>query len=85
MSDPVQEPELFHRMHARLVFDRPTLVEWLGDYFCFDGKQGTYAYHLTRCKSAFHVGTVSLDDFVEFDEETLEDLADFLLKKLMTY
>ncbi len=37
-------------------------------------KDGTYLYYLTRTKSAFSVGTVTLDDFEEIDEELLESL-----------
>lgn len=35
---------------------------------------GTYLYYLTRTKSAFSVGTVTLDDFEEIDGELLEDI-----------
>lgn len=34
-----------------------------------DGVDGTYYYCLTRVKEAFHVGTMTLDDFVEVDEQ----------------
>lgn len=34
-----------------------------------DGVDGTYIYCLTRVKEAFYVGTMTLDDFVEVDEE----------------
>lgn len=37
-------------------------------------KDGTYLYHLTRVKEAFHVGTMSLDDFVEVDEELVDEI-----------
>jgi len=30
---------------------------------------GTYLYNLTRVKSAFGIGTMTLDDFVEIDDE----------------
>ena len=32
-----------------------------------------------RVKEAFEIGTMTFDDFVEFDDETTSDLADFLL------
>ncbi|HAM79576.1 hypothetical protein [Ornithinibacillus bavariensis] len=35
---------------------------------------GTYLYHLTRSKSAFSVGTMTLNDFTEIDEELLDDI-----------
>jgi hypothetical protein len=37
-------------------------------------EDGTYLYHLTRVKEAFHVGTMTLDDFVEVDEEFLNEV-----------
>lgn len=57
-----------------------TVKEILDDYF--DIATDTYAYNLTRVKSAFNVGTVTLDDFEEFTEETTRDLAEYILKKL---
>ena len=35
---------------------------------------GTYLYRLNRVKSAFHVGTITLDDFVEVDDEFLNEV-----------
>lgn len=52
----------------------------LYDYFDID--KDCYAYNLTRDKSAFDVGTMNLDDFEEFDEETTNDIADYITKKL---
>lgn len=39
-----------------------------------DHMDGTYLYHLTRSKSAFAVGTMTLDDFKEIDEELLDEI-----------
>lgn len=39
-----------------------------------DYMDGTYLYYLTRCKSAFAIGTMTLDDFKEIDEELLYDI-----------
>ncbi len=39
-----------------------------------DYMDGTYLYHLTRSKSAFAVGTMTLDDFKEIDEELLDNI-----------
>lgn len=39
-----------------------------------DWMDGTYLYQLTRAKSAFSVGTMTFDDFVEVDEELLNDI-----------
>ena len=38
-------------------------------------------YHLTRDKSGFAIGTVTLDDFVEFDEDTIDDIVEYIAKK----
>lgn len=35
---------------------------------------GTYLYHLTRVKEAFNVGTMTLDDFVEIDNELVDEI-----------
>ena len=53
------------------------LKELLMRYFTIGD---SYSYNLTRVKSAFAVGTVSLDDFVEFDEEFIDDIVEYLLK-----
>ena len=41
-----------------------------------------YTYELTRDKKGFTVGTVDLDDFQEWDEENIEDLAQYIVSKL---
>jgi hypothetical protein len=56
---------------------REKLIEILSKYFDIGD---SYAYNLTRVKTAFEVGTMSLEDFEEFDEETISDLADYLIK-----
>lgn len=38
---------------------------------CFFSMEDTYAYWLTRVKSAFTVGTVTINDFEEFTNETI--------------
>ena len=39
------------------------------------------SYYLTRVKEAFSIGTMTLDDFVEFTESDIDDLIDCLTKK----
>lgn len=51
----------------------------LNEYFNIPND--TYAYNLTRVKDAFNVGTMSLEDFEEFNEETTRDLAEFLVEE----
>ena len=55
------------------------IQEILNEYFNIPND--TYAYNLTRVKKAFNVGTMSLEDFEEFDEDTTRDLAEYLFKK----
>ena len=44
----------------------------------FDISRDTYAYNLTRDKSAFSVGTMTFDDFEEFNEETIDDIVKYI-------
>ena len=55
----------------------------LNEYF--DIPNDTYAYNLTRVKEAFSVGTMSLEDFEEFNEETTRDIAEVLFEKGCRY
>lgn len=52
----------------------------LNEYFEID--VDCDAYHLMRDKSGFAVGTVSIDDFKEFDEDTTQDIAEYAVRKL---
>ena len=54
---------------------REKLIEILSQYFTIGDSD---EYSLIRDKSAFAIGTMSLDDFVEFDEEKVADIADYL-------
>ncbi|MDT2565157.1 hypothetical protein [Enterococcus avium] len=44
----------------------------------------TYAYFLTREKSSFSVGTVTLDDFEEWTDSDVADLTDSIMEKINT-
>lgn len=44
--------------------------------------EDTYTYELTRTKSAFEVGTMSLEDFEEWTDENVEDLAETIVDAL---
>jgi hypothetical protein len=57
--------------------DKEKLNDILREYFDIGD---SYSYNLTRVKEAFSCGTVTLDDFVEFDEDTIDDLAEYILK-----
>ena len=60
---------------------REKLVELLSKYFNIGD---SYAYNLTRVKSAFACGTIGLDDFEEFGDETVEDIASYLISNGVT-
>lgn len=52
------------------------LKELLMEYFRIG--VDCYAYNLTRDKSAFECGTVTTNDFEEFNEEVIDDIIDFV-------
>lgn len=56
---------------------RDKLKNLLMEYFSIGD---SYSYNLTRVKSTFSVGTISLEDFEEFDESVIDDIVDYLLK-----
>lgn len=60
--------------------DYEVLKEILMNYFDINGD--TYAYNLTRVKSAFEVGTITLDDFEEFTEETIDDMVAYIKENM---
>jgi len=62
------------------AMDKDNLISVLNDYFSI--YTDTYAYNLTRDKSAFSYGTMTMEDFEEFTEETTGDLAEFILKSI---
>ena len=55
------------------------LPDIISDYFDIGD---SYAYNLTRDKTAFSVGTMSLEDFEEFNDETVNDLVNYIINKL---
>ena len=59
-------------MSERLEEIKEAIAHQLG--LTNDWMDGTYLYYLTRSKSAFSVGTMTLDDFTEIDEELLEEI-----------
>lgn len=48
----------------------------------FDVPNDTYAYNLTRNKAAFGVGAMTLDDFEEFSEETIDDIVKYIKENI---
>lgn len=61
--------------------DREKLIEILAKYFTIGD---SYEYSLTRVKEAFAIGTMTLDDFVEFDDNKVADIADHLIANGVT-
>lgn len=61
--------------------NKEKVLQALLEYFCFNGADGTYAYFLTRVKEAFAYGTVTIDDFEEFTEEQMKELADLIVER----
>ena len=60
------------------MLDKEKLKEILMQYFNIGD---SYTYNLMRVKEGFAVGTVTLDDFEEFDEEIIDDLVEYILEK----
>ena len=52
------------------------LKELLMEYFRIG--VDCYTYNLTRDKSAFECGPVTVNDFEEFNEEVIDDIIDFI-------
>lgn len=59
--------------------NREKLMAVLRDFFSIGD---SYTYELTRVKSAFEVGTMSLDDFEEWGEDNISDLCDYIFREL---
>ena len=62
---------------VRPAISREQLIAALEKYFDIGN---SYTYELTRVKEAFEIGTMSLQDFVEWDSDKVEDLCDYLFK-----
>lgn len=69
----IQELEQENKIYKEVI---DNLKDKLMEYFEVD--RDSYFYVLTRDKSAFDYGTMSFDDFIEFSEEQVDDIVDFL-------
>ena len=71
------------RYFAEELVSKPITVDSLqrilNEYFNIPND--TYAYNLTRVKSAFEIGTMTFDDFEEFTEDITRDLAEYIIKR----
>ncbi|MGD6876938.1 hypothetical protein [Bacillus infantis] len=64
-----------------MEFTIENLMEVLSDYFQLNEREGSYTYELTRVKSAFSVGTMTMEDFEEWGDVHIDDLATHLWDK----
>jgi len=56
------------------------LAEILTEYFAIG--VDCYSYNLTRTKQAFFTGTITIEDFEEFDEDFIHDIAEHIDSEL---
>lgn len=68
--------DIANKLNDYETFFKERLKDVLMGYF--DINNDTYAYNLTRHKSAFEAGTMSLDDFEEFTEEIIDDIVEYI-------
>lgn len=61
------------------VVQREAVMQALNKYFSIGD---SYTYELTRVKEAFYIGTMTLDDFEEWNEDNISDLCDYLMKEI---
>lgn len=73
---------LFYRREREITMEE-LLKLALEEYF--ETNKDTYAYWLTRDKSAFDAGTMTLDDFEEFDDTTINDIAENVTQYIINY
>ena len=59
--------------------NKKQIADKLNEFFDVNAKDGTYVYNLMRVKSAFGLGTMTVDDFEEIDSVFINELADFIL------
>lgn len=64
---------------VRPVVQREAVMQALNKYFSIGD---SYTYELNRVKEAFYVGTMTLDDFEEWNEDNVSDLCDYLMKEI---
>lgn len=66
--------------HIKNSISKEVIEEKLMKYFDIN-TNNCMAYNLTRVKEAKQYGTLTIDDFVEFDEETINDIVNYIFKK----
>lgn len=66
---------------VRPVAKKEDVMAALRNYFTIGD---SYTYELTRSKDAFEIGTMSLDDFWEWDEYNISDLCEYLMENIFS-
>ena len=77
--DAMNDVEDFPAADVRPVVQRDAVMQALNNFFSIGD---SYTYELTRVKEAFYVGTMTFDDFEEWNEDNVSDLCDYLMKEL---
>ena len=72
--------KLANQLYEYENFFSERLKDVLMNYF--DVSNDTYAYNLTRDKAAFSVGTMTFEDFEEFNEETIDDIVKYIKENI---
>ena len=73
----IRESKPLQCYHAQIV--KRVFIKKLRTFFGMNNSDGTYFYNLTRDKSGFEVGTVTINDFEEVTDEQLDELAVYAL------
>ena len=73
LIDEIKQLEKENKKYKEVI---DNLKDKLMEYF--EVGRDSYFYVLTRDKSAFDYGTMSFDDFIEFSEEQVDDIVNFL-------
>jgi len=58
------------------------LAEFIGNWAGIESRNGSYIYDLTICKEGFAYGTMRWEDFIEWDDDRVADVAKEFLQWL---
>lgn len=67
-----------------MIDKKEALTGILADYFGINNPDGSYHYTLGRDKEAFAIGTMDLDGFRVYDEDTVDEIAAHLIQNGVT-
>ena len=63
-----------------IKIDKDKLTDLLREYFGVTDNKKNYYYELQRTKSALY-NTVTIDDFQEFNDNTIEEIVDYIFER----